>query len=703
MADQVLGNNKDQDTCDEIGKAASSWNGYYTYNLANYKFDNNFLFLSQWSYAEEQEFIRLRKPKFSFNKLHDFYKKVVGEQRTNTPDLEVRAEDDNTPQQNVDLIAGLVRQISCDSNSDIVYQTAFENALAGGFGAMFVGTRYKDADSFDQEIYLEPELYPDRCFFDPNAKSPTKDDGNYCGRYIMMSKSEFEKEYPDIPYPQSFPAMWQYPYFNWGNSQQIVIAEYYKKEWKKFTLYKLSDGTTVRKKDYLAKNRSDKTDSDDEDAMSMSFGKPKIIGRRESKECKIIRYKAIANRIISKDTIPGSELPLIFCPGEIKIVNQKEYTFSFIRYAIDAQRALNFFGSEIIQAVKNARREQFMASAINVTGSEEIAQMWRNPSIQQGALIYTPDPQTGTRPEKLAAMEISMSVIQQYQMFEQDMQAILGMYDANRGAPGQEISGVALQERKLSGGASATIFFDNLERAIQQAGKVILSMIPEVYDNERSVFTQAPDGKSKMVKINQKVAGATLNDVTTGKYSISIKPGPNFAVQQQQALDILLKLTSMLPEQMVPLTADLIAENIDIEKSPQLVERLQTLVDPQVLAKEKGEPAPPQQPNPQQQMAQQAVAYKQQELQLKMQQLQVQQENSQREAQMQQLQYQLEFERLQQERQDAHLNAAAEVTKAQLNFKSNLASNTAKIAGAHADIVKTHHQTALAFMKPQMP
>jgi hypothetical protein len=56
--------------------------------------------------------------------------------------------------------------------------------------------------------------------------------------------------------------------------------------------------------------------------------------------------------------------------------------------------------------------------------------------------------------------------------------------------------------------------------------------------------------------------------------------------------------------QVFPLVADIVADNLDIEKRSQLVERFKNLVPPEILAKEAGEPPPPKQPDPQAQMMQ---------------------------------------------------------------------------------------------------
>ncbi len=111
------------------------WDGYFGENSVRGKDDMNFLLRDQWSAVERSEFSRLFKPAMTFNKSYDTVKKIVGEQRKNKPDLMVRSLTGKASQKQIDLRADLVRTISYQSQNDLIYQTAFKQAMMMGYGA----------------------------------------------------------------------------------------------------------------------------------------------------------------------------------------------------------------------------------------------------------------------------------------------------------------------------------------------------------------------------------------------------------------------------------------------------------------------------------------------------------------------------------------------------------------------------------------
>ena len=229
---------------------------YYEYNQPNLermRSEREFLFITQWMQSEIAGFQQLNKPIFTYNKLYDYYKKLIGEQRYNTSGLEVRSKNinnENISQQEVELRADIIRGIEYKSKADLAYQNAFANAVSGGMGFIRLRTDYLSPKSFEQEIYIDQELYAERVFYDPNSTTKTKTDGQYMGRYDQMDRKLFEETYPDVPWPKSFPSNFNLEFFTWGDKDVITICEYYEKEWYNFTLYKLSDGRTVTKKEY---------------------------------------------------------------------------------------------------------------------------------------------------------------------------------------------------------------------------------------------------------------------------------------------------------------------------------------------------------------------------------------------------------------------------------------------------------------------
>lgn len=685
---------KENELLKEIGKNINSYYEEFDINIRNYKIDRQFLFIDQWDAQDRQEFARLRKPLLTFNKIYDFYKKIIGEQRQNTPNLEVRCINGDASQKAISLRADIIRHIAYSSRSDIVYQTAFESAISGGFGGIRVLTEYESPKSFNQKIVIKRIDNPERLFFDLNSNELTKHDGEYCGYYDSMSKKEFKKKYPEVKYPKSFPTYIDNRNFYWGDEDNISIVEYYKKEWFTFTIHQLNDGRTVTDKEYkkIKEKYEEMLSMEDVGMINEPIMLPEIVNSRKSTDYKIMCYKAIYGEIIEKYEWPSQYFPLVFCPGDTHIVDGLERTLSFIRFVKDAQRFLNYCGSEIAQSIKNSRREQFLVTPSNITG-EGLIDMWKDPSNQQGALVATPDPTTGFMPQKLPPSEVPQTLLVQYKNSEADIQSILGYFEANRGMQGQELSGVALRQRQRTGNLGVAVFFDNLDIAIEQVGRIILSLIPKIYDTERKMFKQSPDGSSMEIMVNQNIAGGVKeNDLTEGEYDVAITSGPNFAVQQEEALKILVEMAKINP-QTFPLVADLIAENIDIENNPQLVERFKTLVPQDILAKEKGLPPQPPQPDPnaimQQQMQQQMLQFKQKELQLKEQQQQLDAQKALRQQQIDAAKAELEMEQLQMQKEITGMKANAEVGKAHLNYRSDVINALSNILNAQTNLKKT--------------
>ena len=309
-------------------------------------------------------------------------------------------------------------------------------------------------------------------------------------------------------------------------------------------------------------------------------------------------------------------MPIIFVDGDSNYINGQQYTRSFIHEAKDAQKFVNYVGSEIAAEIKNRRREQWLGTPDNIQGYE---QMWRNPELQAGMLTAKPDPKTGAMPQKMPAWELSPTLLQQFQRGSQDMREILG-FSENEALQGHDMSGKARRERKLEGSMSAYVWFDNLNQAIEQGGRVVLDLLPVIAgENERHMVVSKADGRTESVTLNKIIGesenGEPIRDnaLDGGDYDVEIDTGPSFAVQKDMALEFFQQTLQANP-QTFPLIADLWAKNLDVQFMPQIAERFKTLVPPQIIAKEEGKQLPPQPPSPQEQLAQAQLQQQQQQL-----------------------------------------------------------------------------------------
>jgi hypothetical protein len=599
------------------------WDGYFDENVVRGRDDMNFLLRDQWSAVERSEFSRLFKPAMTFNKLYDVTKKIAGEQRKNKPDLMVRSLNGVADQNQINIRADLIRTICYDSQNDLVYQTAFKSALMMGYGAFEIVLEYENPYSFNQ--IPRYEIIPDssRASFDPSAMLPHKGDGNFCSRQFLYTKEEFYAKFPHVMNPVSYSDPRSLQDFQWETRDTIVVCKYTRKEWFPLKLYLLDNGRSVTEEQWEDMQKEIQLKeklAESSQIVGNIIRKdiPKIVGERMSSDYRIRQYMLTQNAIIEFTDWPSKHLPIIFVDGDSNYINGKQYTRSFIHEAKDAQKFVNYVGSEIASEIKNRRREQWIGTADNILGQE---MLWRNPELQAGMLIAKPDPKTGAMPQKMPPFELSQTLLTQFQRGSQDIREILGFSEAEQ-LQGRDLSGKARRERKLEGSMSSYVWFDNLNQSIEQGGRVVLDLLTIIVgDYERPMIVTKADGRTESIVLNKIIDeddnGEPIleNVLDGGEYDIEIDTGPSFSVQKETALEMFQQTLQAAP-QTFPLIADLWAKNLDIQYMPQIAERFKTLVPPQIIAEEEGKQIPPQPPSPQEQMAQVQLQQQQQALQM---------------------------------------------------------------------------------------
>lgn len=657
------------DVIERAHQDVGEWTAYFALNLQAGRDDAEFLYRDMWGERDRSSQQVMLKPSMSFNKLRPTVRKIVGEQRQNRPDLIVRSLNGRATEQEIDLRADMVRSISYQSQSDLVYQAAFNSALTRGFGAFQVGIEYENEYSFKKVVRYELVQDIGQVAFDPAATEPHKGDGNFTARLYSLNRREFNAKYPWVKEPDSFqdPIIGKQS-MTWskgGEDAPIVVCDYFYKAYVPFKLLLLSNNESIpedewREVEKELKVKAELASSSQVLGSLISRDIPTVVGERMSERIQIMHYRLLNDTVLEYSKWPSKYLPLIFVDGDSQYIEGQQYTNSFIHDARDAQRFYNYVYSEVAAEVKNRRKEQWLATPDNVAGFEE---MWRNPEVQRGALIAKPDPQTKQMPQKLPPWELSQTLLALGQQSTQDMKEIMGFAEAEINGS-RDISGKAKMQRRLDAAQSTYVYHDNLNQAIAQGGRVVLDLLPVVYGgDERGFVLSKADGASQNIVLNQKVKeGKVINALERGEYDIEIDTGPSFAVQKEAALELFMGLVQSNPN-IFPMVADLIAKNLDVQFRPQIEERFKNFVPPEILAKEEGKPLPPPKPNPEQEMAQMQLQLIQQELKDKEQALQINKQNHERQAEIDMLKQQIEKAKLYLEATKIEVDTANNQTK----------------------------------------
>jgi FtsZ-binding cell division protein ZapB len=186
------------------------------------------------------------------------------------------------------------------------------------------------------------------------------------------------------------------------------------------------------------------------------------------------------------------------------------------------------------------------------------------------------------------------------QLAEHDIQGALGMYSASLGQPSNEKSGKAIIARQREGDTGTFHYHDNLARAIRHLGRILVDMIPKVYDSNRTVRIIGQDGETQNVKLNPqmqqasyKAGGSSIYNLNIGIYDVAVSTGPSYTTKRQEAAEGMAQLFQGQP-QLMSVIGDLFFRNLDWPGSEDIADRMKLMLPPQIAQAEQkdGEQSP---------------------------------------------------------------------------------------------------------------
>lgn len=599
------------------------------------------------------------RPCLTINRLPQFVRQVTGDIRRMNPAINITPGDTGASQDVADLIEGLIRQIEYRSDASSVYEAAAESAAQCGMGYFRIRADWESDDSFDQEILIERIHNPFSVYFDPAAKDATRRDAQYVFITETMKEDEFQEAYPKASLVSVEADGDLDGIEHWRESAGIIVAEYIYRDYEDVEIGLLSDGSIV-----------------ESPVAAMPIVRKRTVQREKVMWCKITGKEVLEG----PTELPGKGIPVIAVLGEEINTGRETRRSSVIRYAKDPQRLYNYWRSAQTELVALQPKAPYMVTAKQVAGYED---MWQAAnSSNEPYIVYNPDEKAPGAPQRATPPVASQGMMQEVMTAAEDMKGTTGIYDAGLGNGGNEKSGIAIQRRQMESDISTSIYSDNMAKAIAQGGRVIVSMIPQVYDARRAVQILGKDKTPQIVTINDAVMSQNgmqpVNDVRIGRYDVRVTVGPNYTTRRQETAESMIDFVRAFPP-AAGVTADLVAQNMDWPGADQFAERLKKLLPPGIA--DSDEPPSPQQ------MAM-----------------------MQRQMQMQQMQEQMAMQRAQAETMQADAEAreaSADAEKARLEVADQsmeLAMKSGQINAAIAQIVQQEVARALrSVMVPQAP
>jgi Phage P22-like portal protein len=538
----------------------------------------------QWPVDVQNSRVLEARPCLTINKLDAYIRQICNQQRQQRPRIKVHGMNNESDAKVAEIITGITRHIENQSDADQAYDHAFEYCVKMGWGYWRVTTDYVRDDSFDQEIYIKRIENPFTVYFDPNSVQPDGSDAEKCLVTTVVSKAVFKKMYPDAEDTQGFSSRGTGDTESeWVTKEDIRIAEYFYTERTKEMLLQLSDGTTgfadeIPKKEVL-------------EAAGIT-----VIDKRETWRKKIKWCKLTAMQILEEGEWAGKYIPIVPVYGQEVRVDDKHKKFGLVRMAKDPQRMYNYWSTALTESVALAPKAKWLLAEGQDEGHENewaMANIKAMPVLRykQTDIEGRPAPQ----PTRLQPEPPPAGIVTALQGLNGDLQAVVGIFDPSQ-LPQGNVSGKALQGQQMQVDMTNFHYYDNLTRSIRHTGRIILDLIPKIYDRERVMRIIGDDGKPEMITINQMSQdenGVTkvLNDVTVGEYDVVMETGPGYNSKRQEAVDSMVQMLSVDPNLMQQ-AGDLIFRNMDFPGAEVIADRL-AAVNPMAQIDDKS-PIPPQ-------------------------------------------------------------------------------------------------------------
>lgn len=581
----------------------------------------------QWPDDVESQRAQEGRPCLTINRMPAFLRQVTNDARLNRASIEVKPVGSGADQKTAKIQNDLIRNIWIMSKGNVCEDTALDFAAACGIGYMRVLVDYSCEDAFDQDILVDRVSNPFSIYGDPDSTSATSDDWNISFETEWYSESKFKAKFgKDAKALGSFETEDQKDSL-WYEGRRIRVAKHWTRSEVDTELVKLSDGKIMQ------------ADEVEKIQDLLAVQGITVAGTRPTKTYKVKNRILSAHDVLEENEWLGRYIPIIPMYGEEWNINGKRHFISLIRRAKDPQRMFNYWRTASTELVALAPKAPYVGpvGAFATDGAK-----WATANTKSHAYIeYDPVPNEPP-PQRQAFAGVPAGALQEALNASDDMKSIMGLYDASLGARSNETSGKAINARKQEGDVSTFNFIDNRNRCVEHVGRIIVDLIPQVYNVARIMRASKEDGTTYDVPVNQPVMaqpgekpdqppqyqkaqehveGMTqIFDLTVGKYDVVVNAGPSFTTRREETAEQMMEFIRVFP-QSAPLIGDLLAKNLDWPGAEQVAERLRAMLPPQAAGQ-----VPPIVAQLQQALQQQGAQAQQQlgELSQKVQELQLQ-------------------------------------------------------------------------------
>lgn len=458
------------------------------------------------------------------NKISPKVKYIVNNARAAMPSIKVRPIKDGASENTAKVFDGIIKSIEYQGNTKQARIFAHKQNVIGGLGA-WRDILYVNEEGYP-DIKSERILDPTTILIDPNAKEQDFSDAKYAFVTTWISKDEFQKEYKDVDVTN-----YSKDNNSWYSQDSVQVVEYWCKG---------DDGL-------------------------------------------FDQYLITADKILKEVTdYPGKYLPIYYLTGEESSVGGERGYKGIVRDVKDMQMLHNLTKSRTADYIARSAEAQWLVEAEMIADYKDI---WQKANVSGSPVLPYTATSAGGKPARVDPLTPPTGLLEASSESDEDIRMTIGIRDPLADVPSSQ-SGKAIQLQIAQGNIGTFEYADKLNDLIKYQGKVLVDLIPKVFNYAHIREIMGEDGEVTPVQLNQPYIDngeQVMHDLSKGKYMVTISTGASYESQRSETADKLIELVGKYPE-MMQLAGDLIVRNMDFVGKDDLADRLKAAIPPNILA-----------------------------------------------------------------------------------------------------------------------
>jgi hypothetical protein len=522
------------------------------------------------------------RPCLVFDQTSQYIQNVSGQVEQRPPSMHAIPAT-NGDKRVAEKLDGLFRNLEYASRAQQHYARALTSAARVGVGYLTLRPEYTDRALGYQEPRISSEGDPLKVVLDPWSVEIDGSDASYGAILTPYSHREWERKFGKKEKVSFSDAKQGYVR---DERESVVAGEVWRVEDRTKNMIVCIDPSTGEQ---ACLSEDDYWENAKRDGLRWPFI------RNYSDKQRVVLWSLMSGcDVLSPEVeFPCDFIGIVPVYGYVGWANGRMNYCGIGRRAMASQRSYNYHMSELHAYMAQAPKSPWMVP-IEGMADKSVQALWDRANVDTRAWMpYRSVDEQGNSIPAPTRTQVSISLanhIQGAQQAKEDIQASIGMYQANLGAPSNETSGVAIDSRKQQGEASTAVFPAHLAAGISHLGRMAVQMYPRLVDTKRQMRILGIDNTASTVTVDpqQREAvreteqGLSINP-SVGDYDAYCVVGTSFATQRTQAQQAYTEMMRANPS-MTPAIAPLWAQTLDVPHADKLAQVLTAMAPPAVQA-----------------------------------------------------------------------------------------------------------------------